>query len=42
MRYSCRKILMDRQIASQQDYYNDILKDTIPKTLIRRVFGFIH
>ncbi|KAF4564062.1 hypothetical protein EYR36_003313 [Pleurotus pulmonarius] len=30
------------EISSQQDYYNDVLKDTIPKTLIQRVFEFIH
>ncbi|KAJ8701234.1 hypothetical protein PTI98_000047 [Pleurotus ostreatus] len=28
------------EIASQQDYYNDILKDTIPKTVIQRLFEF--
>ncbi|KAF4581784.1 hypothetical protein EYR40_002802 [Pleurotus pulmonarius] len=30
------------EMASQQDYYDDVLKDTIPKTLAQRVFGFIH
>ncbi|KAG9218418.1 hypothetical protein CCMSSC00406_0007981 [Pleurotus cornucopiae] len=30
------------EIARQQDYYDDVLKGTIPKTLTERVLGFIH